>query len=169
MTGLPQDAPPELSKLAGYMQQLQDLQESDPEAFQKITSEISTRLQEAAEDATENGDTGLATALQDLAEKFQTASEDGVMPDLKPPQGARPAGPPPMGPPPGPPPTEDSTSSTSDDSTSSDASTTSEASSTTNSSSSASRYAELLGLMPQSNPMATLENLLEELLSSESA
>lgn len=163
-SGLATDGPPGLSQMASLMKQLEDLQQSDPAKFKEVAAEIAQKLKDAAQAATESGDTQKAQALTDLADKFTTASEDGTMPDLRPPDGAN--GVPPMGPPPGPPPGSDSDdSSSTDDTTSTDA---------TSSASAASlaKYKEMLALFAkssESNPMATLEGILSDALSTQAA
>jgi hypothetical protein len=91
---VPQDGSPRISKLGRYMMQLEELQQSDPTKFKEVTSDIAKRLREAAQKASDDGDTRTSELLTDLAEKFEQASETGTLPELRPP------GPPPMGRPP---------------------------------------------------------------------
>jgi hypothetical protein len=158
-----------ISKLGDYMKQLQELQQSDPEKFKEVTAQIAQKLEDAAKTASTDGDTRKSEALTELAGKFKTASQDGTMPDLKPPQGHGPRGAGGhMGPPPGPPPSSSSTDS--DDSTTPD-DTTSTDSTTSASSTSLARYKELLAMLQQNsdnNPMSVLENVMGGIFSSSS-
>jgi hypothetical protein len=140
------------------MQELSDLQESDPTAFSELTSQISDALQTAADKATASGDTNQASMLSDLADKFSTASTTGEMPDLTPP------GPPPGGGPP-PPPTSSTDSTSSSDSTST-------------SSSSSTSESDLLkqivaaytsGASDGTDPMGTLTGIMENIMSTVSS
>jgi hypothetical protein len=163
VSGVPQDGPPAISKLGNYMKQLQDLLQTDPEKFKEVTAQIASKLEEAAKTATENGDTKSAEMLTGLADQFQQASDNLTMPDLRPPEDASAAGTVHHGPPPGPPPSD---SSTDEDS---DSTTTSTLDSTSNSSDAVAKYKELLKLLEQSadsNPMATLENVLTDVFKS---
>jgi hypothetical protein len=85
-----EDGAPEMSELAKYMKQLQDLQTSDPAKFKTVASQISQKLSDAAAEATQNGDTGLSNILTDMADKFKTASTTGEMPLPGPSHGERP-------------------------------------------------------------------------------
>ena len=102
-SGRPQGTSANISKLGNYMKQLSDLSQSDPEKFEDVTSSIARQLKHSADTATQSGDTDAATMLSDLANKFQTASENGARPDLSRDSSdsiAGPRGPAPMGPPP---------------------------------------------------------------------
>jgi hypothetical protein len=147
---MPQDSTSGLSGIGGYMQQLADLQESDPDQFKAKAAEIAEQLEAAAAEASENGDSKLSEMLTGLAGKFSTAAETGEMPDLSPPDG----GAPPMGPPPGPPPGSETTT----DST------------TSSSSVEAGNLQQLMSLFQQqssdSDPMSVLSDVLASVLST---
>lgn len=148
----PQQDSAHVSGFAKLIEQLEDLQESDPAKFKEVAGEIATRLEDAAQLAAESGDTRQEKLLNELAAKFKESAETGAMPDLRPPQhGPRgPGGPPPMGPPP------DATSDEDEDT----ASTTTLA---------ASDLTSLLKLFEQNqseDPMSVLEGVLEVVLSS---
>jgi hypothetical protein len=151
-SGASPDSTARMSKLSGYMKQLDELRTSDPVKFKQVMSQISEQLQKAADAAGESEDTRQATMLSDLADKFATASRDGSMPDLQPPDGMGPQGAPPMGPPPGPPP--ENTAATS----------------STLSSTASGTYNSLLALFNQnsgSDPLSTLTSLLDPILSTQ--
>jgi hypothetical protein len=146
----------QISDFGKLMQQLESLQESDPTKFKETASTIADKLEAAAKDAANSGDTQQASALNDLASKFRTASETGEMPDLRPPDG--PGGM--QGPPPGPPPSDDDDSSSSSTSTSSNSST----------SSTGSAVAKLLdSYQNQSDPMSVLSGILSSIFSSQAS
>jgi hypothetical protein len=152
-SALPEDSTSGMSNLGSYMKQLKELQESDPEKFKQVMSEISGKLQSAATSATEAGDSAQADMLNDLATKFSDAAETGTMPDLRPPDHGGP-----QGPPPGPPPDDSSESDSTTD-------TTSAASSAT-----VAKYQELLSLLSQStstDPLSTLSSILGDVLSTD--
>ncbi len=150
---MPQDSTSGLSDIGSYMQQLADLQQSDPDQFKEKASEIAEQLEAAAAEASETGDTRLSEMLTDLAGKFDTAAETGEMPDLSPPDG----GPPPMGPPPGPPPDSTDSETTTDGTSSS-------------SSVEADNLQQLMSLFQQqssdSDPMSVLSDVLASVLST---
>ncbi len=151
-----QDPSPQISKLASYMQQLKDLQKSDPEKFKAVTSEIADKLNDEAKKAGDSGDTQQASRLTELADKFEKASQDGSMPDLRPSGGSgshrahHHHGAPP------PPPPDDDDNTTSGDSSSN--------------APSSSTAIDLTSLFQQnlgSDPMATLTSVLDSVLSSQ--
>lgn len=174
-SGMPQDGPPEMSAIANYMQQLEQLQESDPDKFKEVSGKIAAQLKEAAASATESGDAKQAEALTDLASKFETAATDGTMPDLAPPEGAGSAGGPRPGPPPGPPPgkppdgVSGSSSESSSTSSSSSASDSAGADAATSSDSVEDALLKALSAYLQqveSNPMSTLAGIFDSVLGS---
>jgi hypothetical protein len=63
-----------LSQAAQFFSKLQDLSQSNPSQFKKLTAEISSQLQTDAQKATT---TGSQTFLNNLASQFQTASQTG--------------------------------------------------------------------------------------------
>ncbi|HZU26346.1 MAG TPA: hypothetical protein VFA04_12545 [Bryobacteraceae bacterium] len=79
-TSSPQDPAPQLSPLSDFLNNLQTLQQRNPAQFKEVTHAIAARLQQAAAQATSQGDTTKATALNKLASDFQTASQTGTMP-----------------------------------------------------------------------------------------
>lgn len=163
-TGVSSDPPARVSKFGNLLSQLSELQQSNPDEFKATASKIADKLKEAAASASESGDTEKATKLSELAEKFQTASKTGEMPDLRPPGGMKgPGGPPPGG---GPPPADatGSTSSTDDD----DSSTDSDDSITSVQQS----YQEMMALLEKqagTDPMSTLSDILESVFSGVTA
>jgi hypothetical protein len=70
-----------VSPFAQLMQQLQQLQTSNPAEFKKVMQDGATQLQAAAAQAT---DPSQVSALNNLAAKFETASETGSISSLQP-------------------------------------------------------------------------------------
>src|SRR5262249_13472971 len=113
----------QVSDFAKLMKELENLQQSDPSQFKETTAKIADKLEAAAKEAADSGDSQQASPLNDLASKVKAASETGEMPDLRPPGdsgGMRGAA---GGPPPGPPPSSDSDSNSDSSSSTSDVST----------------------------------------------
>ncbi|MBL8212173.1 MAG: hypothetical protein JNK87_15760 [Bryobacterales bacterium] len=79
---VPQDRS-QLSETAKLMKQLEELRTSDPDKYKEVTGKIATRLEDAAKSAAENGNSNAAGALNDLAAKFQMASETGESVELR--------------------------------------------------------------------------------------
>ena len=79
-TTLPQDPTPQLSPASQFLSNLQKLQQTNPSEFRQVTQKIATQLQNAAQAATQAGNTSNASALTKLAQDFQTASQTGQMP-----------------------------------------------------------------------------------------
>jgi len=165
--GVQQDSS-QVSDFGKLMKQLESLQQSDPEKFKETTAQIAEKLEAAAKEAANSGDSRQASALNDMASKFKTASETGEMPDLRPPGdlggqaggmqgvGGHHGGPPPSS-------DSDSTSSTTDSTTDTAGdSSTDLASSIT---------AQLLsGYQTQStDPMSVLTGILKDVFSSTQA
>jgi len=73
----------QLSPFAQVTTELQQLQQSDPAKYQQVTSQIATNLQSAAQSAQANGDTAMATQLNQLATDFKTASTSGQLPNFQ--------------------------------------------------------------------------------------
>jgi hypothetical protein len=69
-----------LSPLGQFASWLHGLSTSNPSQYQKVTSDISNGLQKAATVAQHNGNTTLASELDDLSSQFQTASQNGQFP-----------------------------------------------------------------------------------------
>lgn len=74
------EADPQVSERSKLLQELNDLQKSDPAKFKQVTEEISQKLRDAA-----NSTSGSqATSLNKLADKFAQASQSGDMSALQP-------------------------------------------------------------------------------------
>ena len=73
----------DLSKPGQLFSQLQNLAQTDPTKFKEVTAEIASQLKDAA--ASQTGKQ--ADFLNELAGRFDAASQSGKMSDLKPPQG----------------------------------------------------------------------------------
>jgi len=80
---LPQDGNAQLSPFAQVMSTLQQLQQSNPTEYQQVTSQIATNLQSAAQTATTNGNTSLASQLNQLATDFTNASQNNTLPNVQ--------------------------------------------------------------------------------------
>ena len=170
--GVQQDSS-QVSDFGKLMKQLESLQQSDPEKFKKTTAQIADKLEAAAKEAANSGDSRQASALNDMASKFKTASETGEMPDLRPPGdlgelaggvqgvGGHHGGPPPMGPPP----------SSDNDSTSSTTDSTTDTAGDSSTDLTSSITAQLLsGYQTQStDPMSVLTGILKDVFSSTQA
>ena len=72
----------QLSPVGSLINRLQQVLQSNPAKFAKVTAAIATKLQKAAGQVQANGDTALANKLNALAQTFQTASQTGQMPSL---------------------------------------------------------------------------------------
>lgn len=75
---------------AQMLSKLKSLQASDPEKFAKTMADISDKLSQAADAATDPGE---KKALSDLAGKFETAGKTGDLSALEPPKGGGHGGP----------------------------------------------------------------------------
>jgi hypothetical protein len=73
----------QLSPFAQLLSTLQRLQQSDPAEYKKVTGQIATNLQNAAQTATADGDTAAATQLNQLATDFTNASQSGQLPNVQ--------------------------------------------------------------------------------------
>jgi hypothetical protein len=71
----------QLSPMASLLNQLQQLQQTDPTQFKSVMSSIADTLKTDAQSATGPQ----AQHLTDLANKFSQAAQTGQMPDLQPP------------------------------------------------------------------------------------
>ena len=71
----------QLSPMASLLNQLQQLQQTDPDKFKSVMSSIADTLKTDAQNATGPQ----AKRLNDLADKFSQAAQTGQMPDLQPP------------------------------------------------------------------------------------
>jgi len=72
----------ELSPLGQILSQLQQIQQSDPTEYAQLTGQIATNLQNAAQSATNGGNTTAANQLNQLAQDFETASQSGELPNI---------------------------------------------------------------------------------------
>jgi len=72
----------DLSQPGQLFSQLQNLAQTDPTKFKEVTAEIASQLKDAASSQTGKQ----ASFLNNLAGRFQTASQSGKMSDLAPPQ-----------------------------------------------------------------------------------
>jgi len=80
---LPQDGSPQLSPFARILSTLQQLQTSDPTKYQQVTAQIATNLQSAAQTATSDGNTSLASQLNQLSTDFTNASQNNTLPNVQ--------------------------------------------------------------------------------------
>jgi hypothetical protein len=71
-----------LSPFAQLMSTLQQLQQSDPSKYQQVTQQIASNLQSAAQTAQSQGNTNAANQLNQLAQDFTTASQNGQLPNV---------------------------------------------------------------------------------------
>jgi len=81
-TGAPNDSQ-RLSPFAQVLGGLQQLQQSNPAQYQQVTKQISANLQTAAQTATAQGNTALASSLTQLSKDFDTASGSGQLPNIQ--------------------------------------------------------------------------------------
>lgn len=65
------------------MNELQQLQQQNPDQFNQLVTEISSRLQQEAQQASASGDTTKAAQLNKLAGEFQSAANGGQIPTLQ--------------------------------------------------------------------------------------
>jgi hypothetical protein len=72
-----------LSPFAQLMSTLQQLQQSNPTQYQKVTSQIATNLQSAAKTAQSDGNTAAANQLTQLSSDFSSASKSGQLPNIQ--------------------------------------------------------------------------------------
>lgn len=77
---LPQDATPQISGAAQFLNVLEQLATSNPTQFKQVTSQLSARLNQASTQAQSQGDSTQATQLTNLANEFNTASQTGQLP-----------------------------------------------------------------------------------------
>jgi hypothetical protein len=73
----------QLSPIAKLLSELQQLQQSDPAQYQKVTQKVATNLESAAQTAQAGGNTTLANQLNQLATDFSNASQTGQLPDIQ--------------------------------------------------------------------------------------
>jgi hypothetical protein len=80
-TPSPQDESPQLSPLAEILRQLHQLLQHSPTEYAKITQQIATNLQAAANTAEADGNSTAASQLSQLAADFTNASQSGQLPN----------------------------------------------------------------------------------------
>lgn len=73
----------QLSPFAQIMSELQKLQQSNPTKYSKVTQQISTDLQSAAQTASADGYPKAATQLNQLAADFKSSSTSGQLPNVQ--------------------------------------------------------------------------------------
>jgi len=73
----------QLSPFAELLSTLQQLQQSNPAQYQQVTQQIATNLTTAANTATADGNTTLASTLTGLATDFTTASTNDQLPNIQ--------------------------------------------------------------------------------------
>ena len=72
----------DLSQIGQFFSKLESLAQTSPDQFKQLTAQISSELSSAAQQATG----GVQQFLQNLADKFQTASQTGSTASLQPTQ-----------------------------------------------------------------------------------
>jgi len=72
-----------ISPAASFLNELQQLQQQNPSQFSQLVSQIASRLQQEAQQATTSGDTAKAAQLNKLAAQFQNAASGGQVPTLQ--------------------------------------------------------------------------------------
>jgi len=73
----------QLSPFAQILSSLQQLHQSNPSQYQQVTKQIATNLQNASKTAQSEGNTAAANQLNQLANDFTTASENGQLPNVQ--------------------------------------------------------------------------------------
>jgi hypothetical protein len=80
---------PDMAKVFQFMEQMQQLQTSDPGKFKSVMSELSDKLKTAAGNSTDSAEKQFLTALSD---SFAESAKSGKLEMPKPPEGAGQAG-----------------------------------------------------------------------------
>ena len=78
-----QDSTSDISPMAMFLSNLQQMQQQNPDQFKQITANIAAKLQQAAKDAQSKGNSAWADQLNQLASQFQNASTTGQMPAVQ--------------------------------------------------------------------------------------
>ena len=78
-----QDGTSNISPMAMFLSNLQQMQQQNPDQFKQITANIAAKLQQAAKDALSKGNSAWADQLNQLASQFQNASTTGQMPAVQ--------------------------------------------------------------------------------------
>jgi len=73
----------QLSPFAQLLNTLQQLQQANPTQYQQVTQQISTNLQTAANTAQSDGNTKLASQLNQLSTDFSNASQNSQLPNVQ--------------------------------------------------------------------------------------
>ena len=73
----------QLSPFAQLINTIQQVQQSNPAQYQKVTQQIATNLQTAAQTAQAAGNQTAANQLQQLATDFSDASQSGKIPSIQ--------------------------------------------------------------------------------------
>jgi len=74
--------PTQLSPFAQMLTGLQQLQNTSPAQYSKVTQQLSTNLSNAATAAQNKGNTALASELTTLSKDFSMASQNGELPNM---------------------------------------------------------------------------------------
>jgi hypothetical protein len=82
INGTPSDSP-DISPAARFLSMLQQIQQQDPTLFKQITSQIATRLETEAKNASSQGNSSQANQLNQLATEFQNAANTGQLPSAQ--------------------------------------------------------------------------------------
>jgi len=77
------DSTSNISPMAMFLSDLQQMQQQNPDQFKQITANIAAKLQQAAKDALSKGNSAWADQLNQLASQFQNASTTGQMPAVQ--------------------------------------------------------------------------------------
>ena len=80
---------PAMAKVFQFMEQMQQLQTSDPDKFKSVMSELSDKLKTAAGNSTDSAEKQFLTTLSD---SFAESAKSGKLEMPKPPEGAGQAG-----------------------------------------------------------------------------
>ena len=78
-----QDSTANISPIAQFLSNLQQMQKQNPDQFKQVTATIASKLQQAATNAQSQGNSAWANQLNQLASQFQTASTTGQMPAVQ--------------------------------------------------------------------------------------
>jgi hypothetical protein len=74
--------PGEMSPFAEMLKKLQQMEQSNPTQYAKVSQQISTNLSAASSTALQRGNTALASKLTTLSQDFSTASQTGQLPNI---------------------------------------------------------------------------------------
>jgi hypothetical protein len=80
---VPQTDNQQLSPFAQLMNELQQLQQSDPTKYAQVTGQIATNLENAAKTAQSAGNSTAANQLNQLSADFTSASQSGQLPNIQ--------------------------------------------------------------------------------------